>query len=313
MTKKMNLFFLGYLLIISLVLGFGLTTFLSSNDLVMDISDRIRTMMLIPKPKEARIPTKEDICRLEEKYQELFLYLENRGNLKTEIIELYEKEKTAKGCSIPNKYFNMLDDKYSAYMEELNEYKEHVLLCEEAYNEYVEMLESIPKYAKHLRKQKYLEFIQKISSLHAKLNAEKETYKSDEEEVKRIHTAAKRLADDLVNEYLPIISRLVTQEGGNTPFIEQCYIANVVENRVKSPKFADTVYGVIYSEGQYEPVITGSINLPASPSVTRNMEQYLRGHVETGMPDNVLFQSRFSQGDGTWKIMPSGHHFCYKN
>ncbi len=55
------------------------------------------------------------------------------------------------------------------------------------------------------------------------------------------------------------MSRIITAEAGNQPLEGQIAVGNVVMNRVESSRFADTVKGVIFQEGQFDPVRNGSV------------------------------------------------------
>ena len=55
------------------------------------------------------------------------------------------------------------------------------------------------------------------------------------------------------------MSRIITAEAGNQPLLGQIAVGNVVMNRVASSRFADTVKGVIFQEGQFDPVRSGGV------------------------------------------------------
>lgn len=93
--------------------------------------------------------------------------------------------------------------------------------------------------------------------------------------------------------------------------MEQYFVANSIENRIKHPNFPNTLYDVVYASGQYEPVINGTINLTPSDETRKNVEYYLRGNVETGMPDNVVYQALFKQGKVWNSDVKTKNIFCY--
>ena len=94
--------------------------------------------------------------------------------------------------------------------------------------------------------------------------------------------------------------------------LERCKVARVIELRIKSPVFKEnTLRAVIYAPGQYAPVSSGSINLEPYPQTRADMVEFLRGRVDVGFPDNVVYQALFSQGSGIYEHSPSGHYFCY--
>ena len=55
------------------------------------------------------------------------------------------------------------------------------------------------------------------------------------------------------------LSRIVFCESGNQPLTGKIAVANVVLNRVRSSRFPDTVYDVIFQKNQFGPASSGSI------------------------------------------------------
>ncbi|MEH7380151.1 cell wall hydrolase [Bacillus sp. JJ1533] len=64
-------------------------------------------------------------------------------------------------------------------------------------------------------------------------------------------------------EELDLLARIVRAEAQAEPFEGKVAVAAVVLNRLESPKFPDTIQGVIYQRGQFQPVRNGAINKPA--------------------------------------------------
>lgn len=60
-----------------------------------------------------------------------------------------------------------------------------------------------------------------------------------------------------------LLARIVRAEAQTEPFEGKVAVAAVVLNRVESPKFPDTIRGVIYQRGQFQPVMNGQINKAA--------------------------------------------------
>lgn len=58
-----------------------------------------------------------------------------------------------------------------------------------------------------------------------------------------------------------LLANLIYCEAGNQPFDGQVAVGAVVMNRVMSGAFPDTIVGVIYQAGQFEPVMTGRLAL----------------------------------------------------
>ena len=62
---------------------------------------------------------------------------------------------------------------------------------------------------------------------------------------------------------IDLLARLVRAEAQAEPLQGKIAVACVVLNRVESPRFPDSIRGVIYQRGQFSPVNNGQINKPA--------------------------------------------------
>lgn len=257
-----------------------------------------------------RIPTEEDVQRLQKCYEEVSAYLEDNSLAKDEIIEIQTSVETAVICSRTNKYFNTLAEKYKEYQQRLTEIQEQIAKFEKEYNRYLKLLDAVPDFAPGLLTEKQEEYETVIVPLYEDINSIKESYLSDNEEVESIYLACKQLADDLFELYYDPFCHIVNAEAGGCPIIEMCYVANVIENRILNPRFPNTPLDVIFAEGQYSPTWNGSYYKIPSELVKQTMEDYLRGKIDTEMPEGVLYQAKFPQGRN-WKHMPSGHYFDF--
>ena len=80
---------------------------------------------------------------------------------------------------------------------------------------------------------------------------------------------------------LDLFARLVHAEAGGEPYIGQVAVAATILNRVASPRFPNTLRGVILQleNGyyQYSPVLDGRINIPANDSAWRAVHDALNG------------------------------------
>ncbi|MCI9017560.1 MAG: cell wall hydrolase, partial [Lachnospiraceae bacterium] len=56
-----------------------------------------------------------------------------------------------------------------------------------------------------------------------------------------------------------LLAALIQAEGGNQPYDGQVAIGAVVMNRVKSPRYPNSIADVIYAPGQFGPVSNGTI------------------------------------------------------
>ena len=61
------------------------------------------------------------------------------------------------------------------------------------------------------------------------------------------------------------LSRIITAESRNQPMRGKVAVGTVIVNRVESPRYPDSIYGVIFDGNQFDPVKSGSIYLPPTP------------------------------------------------
>lgn len=85
---------------------------------------------------------------------------------------------------------------------------------------------------------------------------------------------------------LDLFARLVYSEAAGEPFKGQVAVAASVLNRMRSSKYPNTLQGVIYQVVggfyQYSPVLDGRINLPASDSAHRAVQEAINGWDPSG-------------------------------
>lgn len=278
-----------------------------------NIPEAIQETRVIQNLLRPAIPTDKDLNELQEGFEELLNYLDDNQVKKDEIVESYAQVQNSPVCSIANRNFNLLATQYDDYMRQLSQIEGQIEKLENRYNRYIQLLDNIPEFSMALREERNSQFEEVIQPLYDKVCTIKSTYTLDRENVERMYNEAKQIADDMFYEYYDLMCHIVNAEAGSLKCtsMERCYVANVIENRIKNPNFPNTIYSVVYAPNQYSPTWNGSIHLKPFEWVKTDMENYLRGRVETGMPDNVMYQARFSQGSGIWKVMESGHVFCY--
>lgn len=117
-------------------------------------------------------------------------------------------------------------------------------------------------------------------------------------------------------EDLDLLARLIAAEMGASWVSDemQLYVGSVVINRMNHELFPDTLYDVIYAKGQYSPTWNGAINNTPDERTIENARQLLEhGSV---LPENVVFQANFPQGDGTYyeyydEVLGTTTYFCY--
>jgi len=56
---------------------------------------------------------------------------------------------------------------------------------------------------------------------------------------------------------LDLLARMIAAEAGSEPYQGKVAVGAVIVNRVRSAKFPDTLTGVMYQRGQFEPVTNG--------------------------------------------------------
>ena len=115
------------------------------------------------------------------------------------------------------------------------------------------------------------------------------------------------------------LAAVICQEVGNMDTTLMMMVANVVMNRVASPHFPNTIYGVLTQRYQYGMMWKYGIRFPSYASERMKAECYavadriLAG--ERVLPGNVVFQAEFPQGSGTYAYYPVPHgldlYFCY--
>lgn len=260
--------------------------------------------------KEFYIPTDEEFELLEESYTDVLQFLESEDIDQREITELYQKCKDALVSSKTNKYFNELEEKYNIYIEEMSNIQEKISKCEKQYEEYSDKLSQIPAFAIGVKTKRNNEFNEIIVPMNDKLNNTKTKCERNKEEVISMYYEAQQLADERFEEEYSLMCRVVNAEAGLT---DRAYVMNVLDNRRLHPGYDQTTLeGVVFASGQYECTWTGGINKTPSEAVKKEVEDYLRGRIETGMPENVTYQAQFRQGSRVWKYVPeSKHYFCY--
>ena len=218
-------------------------------------------------------------------------------------------------CSEANYYNNQAHQEYSNYSAYMKEISTKVFSYRERYEKCVELIEEINELQKYLG-------IKQLSSLSviSDKEVEKREKSLTEEDTELVSclSESQTYADRLYAEYYPLMLPLVTGEAGDYyyPDLDQYCIMNVAENRVKSKYFPNTIREVIFQPGQYQPTWDGSWNKKSDQRTKNNVEKYLRGQVDTGMPDEVVYQAMFVQGDNVWKHITNpvdiGHYYCTK-
>lgn len=274
---------------------------------LFELPAEIRDSSIVTKIIGPKIPTEKDLERLKEETETILDFLEEHSVEKDSIAEIYTLVQEAPVCSEANRNFNQLAEQYDIYIEQVEEILKRIEGFERKYNRYIQLLDNIPQYSKSLREEYETKFAEAITPSYEFICSEKEKCLSDKADVEEMYTLAKKRADDLFDEYYEPMCHIVNAEGA-----VHAWVANVIENRIKDPSFPNDVVSVIFAPGQYSPTWNGSYYKEPSAKTRQDVEEYLRGRVETGMPDNVVYQALFKQGSGVWNEVPGGNIFCYK-
>src|SRR5690606_8918568 len=76
-------------------------------------------------------------------------------------------------------------------------------------------------------------------------------------------------------EDLYLLAQIIHAEAKGEPYEGKLAVGNVIHNRVKSEQFPNSIKGVIFQKGQFQPVRNGSIyNKPSEESIRAAMESY---------------------------------------
>ena len=119
---------------------------------------------------------------------------------------------------------------------------------------------------------------------------------------------------DAATEHVELLARLVEAEALAEPYVGKVAVAAVVLNRLESPLFPDTIPGIIYQRGQFEPVSNGWINIRPSQASRQAVRDALAGWDPTY--DSLYFynpgksnHSYFRNLEFTVRI---GNHWFYR-
>lgn len=100
-----------------------------------------------------------------------------------------------------------------------------------------------------------------------------------------------------------LLADCIYWEARGQSFECQCYVGQVILNRVYDRRYPNTIRGVIGQPGQY----ANGIRSSPEPCYAA-ADAVLSGKV--AMPRNVIYQAQFQQGSGVWKYL-EGEYFCY--
>lgn len=222
-----------------------------------------------------------------------------------------EAQKAINGvvCSEVNRYNTNAQNLYAEYLESKAKREESIIKYTEAYESCEETLVQILKLEQELG----FDYLRGLSVYSPEALIDVTEL---EEEVTKLLSESNEKAESLYNEYYELMVCITNAEVGASycSDFDQFCVMNVIENRVRSSKFPNTVEEVIFQPGQYSPTWNGSWDKEADERTKSNVKKYLLGQVDTKMPENVLYQAMFPQGDYIWKHVSNpvdaGHYYC---
>lgn len=116
-----------------------------------------------------------------------------------------------------------------------------------------------------------------IYSNELDLNSNRSTYPVQVKNVKQ----QKVEVINITNEELLLLSKLVTGEARGESYEGQVAVAAVVINRVRDPRFPNSIKDVIYQKNAFSVVNDGSINLEPTESAYSAAQDALHGNDPT--------------------------------
>lgn len=109
-------------------------------------------------------------------------------------------------------------------------------------------------------------------------------------------------------EDLYVMAHVIMGEAGGNSWDLKIGVGSVVLNRVKDERFPNTIYDVVFQNGQYACTWDGNYN----KEPTEECYDAALFLLENGsqMPDYVIWQAEFLQGDGVYEQIENTF-FCY--
>lgn len=116
---------------------------------------------------------------------------------------------------------------------------------------------------------------------------------------------------DYTDEDLFLLAHIVNAEAGGATYISDTCVAgvgSVVLNRVKDPRFPNTIKEVLWQRGQYYNGWQGAITMEPSERSWEIAQELLdNGPI---FPPEVVWQANFTQGRGIY-LATDKMYFCY--
>src|SRR5690606_23546038 len=104
-----------------------------------------------------------------------------------------------------------------------------------------------------------------------------EVVSSKEEPFYYIQQTETKISNTYTENYedLYLLAQIIHAEAKGESYEGKLAVGNVIHNRVKSKQFPNSIRGVIFQKGQFQPVMNGSIyNEPSKESIRAARESY---------------------------------------
>lgn len=109
---------------------------------------------------------------------------------------------------------------------------------------------------------------------------------------------------------IDLLARLLTAEQGyNADEMDYYMTGSVIVNRIKSEKFPNSLYEVVFQSGQYQCVSNNHINREYDDVAWEVAEELLEEG--TTIDERVTYQAEFEQGSGVYKKR-GRTYYCYQ-
>ncbi|MBQ4283719.1 MAG: cell wall hydrolase [Lachnospira sp.] len=110
---------------------------------------------------------------------------------------------------------------------------------------------------------------------------------------------------------LAMLAAIIECEAGNQPYEGLIAVGSVVVNRVKDPRFPDTIEGVLFAQGQFTPVASGRFAIVYSRGAMsrcyKAAQEVLNGTINT----NALYFHRYKPEKNEKGTIIGDHIFMY--
>ena len=115
------------------------------------------------------------------------------------------------------------------------------------------------------------------------------------------------------DEDMYVLSHIISAEAGNCSEDMMLSVGSVVLNRVADDRFPDTIYEVVFQEGQYSPTWNGAYYAEPTEKACEVAEELLEEG--SAIDQSVVWQAEFPQGEGIYDTIESPWgtvmYFCY--